>query len=304
MSRFFRGLEMRTEVDLGRWLETLGPGRCGCVFSRDVADTLSILGEAATSEAETFRVVSLTWTEVPPLANELGLLTAALGRAVPDFFPALYGSTQDSTLNLWSKAQIETEAHAIARAVPGVDGGACRRILSACHEGQVPALGKLQRAAQVRQFALAIEPKRLLVLIAVLAAPASNQALHSLAQGVEWLAGNAQSRVVLVLPNELANRPELDHVSYGACLTADSLPPKAPGESQAPKSLAPAVTAKLVRVGEAGVAAPTEEPTISVSPIIGRPAKHSDAERALFEALTGDERLRPLFAYNQRVQVV
>lgn len=291
-------------MDLGRWLDTLGAGRCGCVFAHDVADTLSVLEEAATSEPETLRVVSLTWKEVPPLANELGLLVSALGRAVPEFFPALYGLAQDSTPNRWSKAQIETEAHAITRAVPRVDGGACRRILSACHEGRTPSLGKLQRAAQVRQFALAIEPKRLVVLLAVLAAPASNQALHSLAQGVEWLAGNAQSRVVVVLPNELAKRPELDHVTYGACLFADPLAPDAPAEILGPTSAAPAVNRAAVAVGSEAKVGPPQEPTISVSPIVGRPARRSDAECALFAVLTEDVQLRSLFAFNQPVRTV
>ena len=157
---------MKTEVDLGQWLAKLDVGRAACVFSPDVSDTLSVLGQAAASTRQPLRVVSMTWQAVPPLANELGLLVSALARATLDFFPALYGFEQDSEPSRWSKSVVEQEAHAITRGVPDVDGVACRRILGACHRGDVPSLGKLQRAEQARQFALTIEPKRLLVMVA------------------------------------------------------------------------------------------------------------------------------------------
>ena len=279
---------MNTEVDLGRWLETLSAGRAGCVFTPDVADTLSVLQQAATSERDPLRVVALTWREVPPLANELGLLVNALARATTEFFPALYGTRQNDDPGRWSKTTVEQEAHAILRTVDEVDGAACRRILGACHAGQVPSLGKLQRAEQARQFSLAIEPKRLTVLVAVLEAPTTAESLRSLAQGTEWLAGNTKSRVVLVLPTELSGSGELDHVTYGACLHADA--PKVEG------------SVKRDAVPPSGNDVSPHEPMIAVSPIIGQPAKHSAAERALHASLVSDAWLRPFFAYNQCVE--
>jgi len=292
---------MKTEVDLGHWLAKLDAGRAACVFSPDVSDTLSVLGRAATSERQPLRVVSMTWQAVPPLANELGLLVSALARATLDFFPALYGFEQEGEPGRWSKSVVEQEAHAITRGVPDVDGLACRRILSACHRGDVPSLGKLQRAEQARQFALAIDPKRLLVLVAVLEAPASDEALRSLAQGTEWLAGNTKSRVALVLPSKLAGHTELDHVTYGACLYADEAFGVPVGDTRNPTT---AYRPNAVEDSASSSITPgvPEEPVIAVSPIVGKPAKHSEAEQALHARLTSDAKLRSLFAYNQCVE--
>src|SRR6478736_5811200 len=112
---------MKTEVDLGRWLETLARGRAACVFTDDVEDALSVLQESASGQSAATRVVSLTWREVPPLANELDLLVSALAKAIPGFAPALYAGEQSERHPQWSHAQIESEAHAITRRVAGVD---------------------------------------------------------------------------------------------------------------------------------------------------------------------------------------
>lgn len=283
---------MKTEADLGHWLDTLGAARAGCVFASDVADTLSVLYEAATSESEPLRAVSLTWQDVPPLANELGLLVSALATAVLDCFPALYGLQQANELGRWSQSEVESEAYAITRAVADVDGVACRRILSACHEGRVPSLGKLVRSEQARQLALAIEPTRLVVMIAVVNAPVVSEALHSLAQGAEWLAGNAGCRVALVLPKALTGHPALDHVTYDACLFADAMP--VPALSRAHDLEKDDSRARALAASDA--------PAISVSPIVGRPAKRSDAEQSLSARLIADAQLCRLFGYNQHVR--
>jgi very-short-patch-repair endonuclease len=176
---------------------------------------------------------------------------------------------------------------------------ACRQILAACHRGESPTL-RLPRAEQVRQYALAIEPRRLLVLIAVVNPPTAHEHLTSLAQGAEWLANNSQSRVVLVLSSELTGRTELDHVTYDSCVfvdhRCDTLPPSDAIEADDVIGPHPGARAQTERepVSES-------EPAVSVSPIVGRPAKHSDSEQALYRELTADKALRGLFAYNQNV---
>ncbi|HET9954427.1 MAG TPA: DUF559 domain-containing protein [Polyangiaceae bacterium] len=266
-----------------------------------MADTMGVLQEAATSKAEALRVIELVWTDVPPLANELGLLLSALARATLELFPALYGCEQAAGPTRWSEARVETEAHSITRAVQGANGSACRRILSACHRGQLPSLGKMPRAEQARQFALALDPSRLLVLVAVLNLPESSQALLSLAQGTEWLAGNSRSRVVLVLPAELADRGELDHVSYCSCLFADARStvklPQLRAGSQRPRAVEPPPAA--LASGESTGA--LLQPLVNVSPVVGTPAKNSEAEQVLSERLSRDQELKRLFAFNQPV---
>jgi very-short-patch-repair endonuclease len=301
MGRFAWGT-MRTEVDIRRWLEPLNRGRAACVFSDDVADALVVLQQAVASESPAPRAVSLTWREVPLLANELNLLVAALAKATPDFFPALYGLHQAERQAPWSATQIESEAHAVTRAVPGVEGGACRRILEACYRRAVPSLGKLNRAEQARQFALAIDPNHLFVFIAVVNVPAAGQALRSLAQGAEWLASNVRSRVILVLPDELAGRHELDHVSYGACRFTPESELVRVEDLDAPKRAC--LNETEVGRAELGDAHQPVPPTISVSPLRGRPATNSEAEQALSAALGQEEELGALFDFNQQVATV
>jgi very-short-patch-repair endonuclease len=285
------------QAELPRWLSGLSPGRPACVFSDGVEDTLAVLQQTAASESPTARAISLTWREVPPLANELGLLVSALAKAAPAFFPALYGLRQGERTAQWSATQVESEAHTTTRAVPGVDGFACRRILEACYRGQVPNLGKLARAQQVRQLALAIDPQHLIVFIAELEVPANLQTLRSLAQGAEWLATNCTCRVVLVLPDVLVGRQELDHVSYGARIWSRSGDLISIDESTEAQHSQTSIKCEHKEKGANGSA----EPLIDVSPIVGRPATNSEAEQELYQALIADEELRPLFAYNQQV---
>ncbi len=292
---------MRSEEDLGQWLSKLEVGRAACVFARDVPDTLSVLLQAAGSARTPLRVVSLTWPEVPPLANELGLLVSALTDATLGFFPALYGRSQESSPARWAQSQVEMEARAITDALPAVDGTVCRKLLAAARADVPPSFGKRPRAELVRQLALAIEPSRLVVLVAVLTAPAAPESLKSLAQGVEWLADNSRSRVALVLPRALATRPELDHVTYRACAfetddeqrTVVSLPEPGHGPSPRRPEGGPARARGAVHATDA-------PPLIETSPIEGNPA-NSAAEQLLHKLLTADPALRSLFAYNRQV---
>jgi very-short-patch-repair endonuclease len=303
---------MQAEGELGNWLDALRAGRARCVFTDDVLDASKLLQRAAESAREPLRVVALTWQDVPPLANELGLLVSALAQATLEFFPSLYARQQSPSPRRWSQTFDETEAHAITRAVEGVDGFACRRILSASRRGEVASLGKIPAAEQARQFALAIQPERLLIIIAVSTPPEHGEPLKSLAAGAEWLAQTTESRVALVLPRELMGRSDLDHVAYGSCDFVDDNTTATAVEATAPRSRRqePTAAASLPHDGAAAtrlMAASTTTtsavpPTIDLSPIEGQPAKHSDAEQHLYQALTSDAELRPLFAYNQRVQ--
>jgi len=289
---------MNSKVKLGTWLRTLSIGRASCLFASDVRDALSVTTEAASSGEAPLRVVSLTWPTVPPLANELGQLVAALAKSVPDFAPELYGRRLQPGSPKWTQSSIEVEAQSIVREVREVQGSACRRILAAVTQGDAPALGKMAHAEQAQQLALAIEPTRLLVLIAVLAEPSDEEPLRSLAQGAEWLAMNTSSRVSLVLPMTLRGRQELDHVTYGARVFAD-----APEEMRAPS---PAALQPSQRRGaKRGFAKPKETtssvPAIDSSPVEGFPHPRSDAERHLHAEIMKDSRLRALFGYNRRV---
>jgi very-short-patch-repair endonuclease len=278
-------LVLRTD-DLDHWLDRVEAGRPASVFTDDVEDTRNALQQIAESETEPARVVTLSWQRVPALGNELGLLVTALAKATLELYPSLYGLTQ-ATRERWEESDLETAAHEITRRIPPVLGTACRQILAACHQGKAPNIKKLSNSEQVHQLALAIEPDRLLLLIAVHDAEASKVSLRALAQGAEWLATNTRSRVILVLPTALSNESELDHVTYTACLFSW------PVEAEAP---APT----LVRLG---VPPDTKkydpaDAVVSVSPVPGRPHPGSEAEQLLYEHICSDAELSGLFYFN------
>jgi len=282
------------ESDLGRWLGTVVAGKPACVFSDDVVDARNTLEQLVTSEQTLARVLALSWEDVPALGNELALLVAALAKATLELFPSLYGAEQ-APGGRWTEAEIETATHEVTRRLPDVFGPACRQILSACHRGQVPALPKLSNSEQARQLALAIEPHRLVVVIAVLN-PALNAArMRALAQGAEWLAMNTGSRVVLALPTACRSVAELDHVSYAACVFVKQA-------LEAETTSQPVETRALGRDGLPSAEKITAPPPhLFVSAAVGRPHPRSEAEQELHRRLALDAELGTLFSYNQPV---
>jgi len=276
--------------DLDKWLDRVESGRPASVFTDDVADTHNALQQIAESASEPARVVTLSWQRVPALGNELGLLVTALAKATLALYPALYGLTQ-TTRQRWTESDLETAAHEITLGIPPVLGTACRQILAACHQGHAPSIKKLSNSEQVHQLALAIQPHRLVILVAVHDAEASKVSLRALAQGAEWLAANTRSRVVLVLPTALSNENELDHVTYTACLYKSPVEP----EVAAPFPLPREVTTNAKKSNPA-------EAMVSVSPVLGRPHPGSEAEQLLYDQICGDAELASLFRFNWQVE--
>lgn len=272
------------EDELKTWFRKVRSGSPACAFCSDVEDARNAIERLATSEREPTRAVALTWDEVPPLGNELGLLVAALAKATLESFPSLYGQTQELRDD-WLQTEVETEAHEITRSVPGVRGQVCRSILLACYRNEVPRLGQLPKAEAIRQYSLALEPRRLVVVICVRSSPDGTKRLRSLAQGAEWLAANTKARVVLVLPRSLYGKAELDHVGYTAHVFADG---PNPGRTS-PEFLPERYSGEPKK----------SEPTIRTTSPVGQPA--SQTERLLYDRLTSDVDLAPLFAYNQTV---
>jgi len=276
--------------DLEQWLDKVEPGRPASVFTDDVADTQHALQQVIESQAQLARVVTLSWQRVPALGNELGLLVTALAKATLELYPSLYGLTQ-TTHARWPESDLEVAAHEITRRIPSVLGTGCRQILAACRQGQVPNIKKLSNSDQVRQLALAIQPDRLILLIAVHDAEASKASLRALAQGAEWLATNTRSRVVLVLPTALSKKNELDHVTYTACMCSAPVEPETAGSLP----LTPEVPAKSKN-------STATEAVVSVSPVLGRPHPGSEAEQILYDQICGDAELAPLFRFNWQVK--
>jgi len=283
------------EGDLGSWLRSVRGGSPTSVFTDDVEDTQGMLEELMTSEREPARVVTVSWLRVPLLGNELELLVSALAEATLQLYPQLYGVTQ-SPSERWAEADVETAAHEITRRVTGVIGTACREILKACRKRKRPMVRGLSNTEHVRQLALAIEPERLAILIAVRDTEAHAASLRALAQGAEWLASTTRARVVLVLPKTLHGALELDHVTYAACLFS----PLGNVGGSVDEQVNPAGP-KSLPTGK-GPRRQASEPNVTVSPVLGKPHPRSEAERELYDRICADAQLRQVFAFNQRVE--
>lgn len=283
------------EGDLGTWLTSVRSGSPTTVFTDDVDDTQGMLEELMTSEREPARVVTLNWQMVPPLGNELDLLVNALAEAALQLYPHLYGFTQ-SPGERWVEAEVETAAHEITRRVPGVHGTACREVLKACRKRKRPLVRGSSNTEQVRQLALAIEPHRLAILIAVKDAAVHAASLRALAQGVEWLANTTRARVILVLPKVLHGAPELDHVTYAGCVFSP------PTDAANVEVIAPKPVAEKAIAKGKGPKRQLSEPNVTVSPVLGQPHPRSEAEKELYDRICADAELCRFFAFNQHVE--
>jgi len=97
--------------------------------------------------------------------------------------------------------------------------------------------------------------------------------------------------VILVLPTEISQASELDHVTYTACIFSS---PNTPDERASP----------AIQPEPARAPAPVDElePRISISSVVGQPHPGSDAERIMYELICSDPELGALFSFNQHIK--
>lgn len=160
------------------------------------------------------------------------------------------------------------------------------------YANQSPLMKQFSPIVQARQLRLALSDGQLLVAVLVTERDPSSERLLGLARALEWLAREADATVLAVLPTELTDRHELDAINSGSQIW-----PPSPVERRKPEEEADSAP-------ESPSPAPTEERKHSVCPIIGRPHPASPGEQLMAKQLQGDEELRELFGFNQRVQSV
>jgi very-short-patch-repair endonuclease len=187
-------------------------------------------------------------------------------------------------------------ARSIARSIAGVSVAAATKILEACRHGETPKLGRLPRADRVRQLALALDPKQLVIELFVTdPLPPAPGSLLAFGKGADWLAHNTGARVVLVVPQSYMRAGELDHLAYGLDERVNPEPSVANDNAKASSSVAPGIDRGAV--GSAEVS-----PTVRVGAIAGRPHPNSDAEVLLHQKLIVDAELGELFAFNRLIK--
>lgn len=153
---------------------------------------------------------------------------------------------------------------------------------SACQHHRAPRLPNFSNVLQLSQLAHAINPKGLVLAVAISDNTPQPDRLLGAARAIRWMVEQTPIRVALLVSEVLADATALDSVRYGAVRV-------------------PASTA-LLAVQTASSSA--EETKHVVFPIYGRPHPFSPGEQALAVRLAGDTELSGLFWFNQTVKTV
>ncbi|MGC4070606.1 MAG: DUF559 domain-containing protein [Polyangiaceae bacterium] len=249
------------------------------VFTSDAVSVRREIVSEVSARTSPPTIVSLHWNAAPPLDKELDEIVDAMAAAAKDLWPHWYCSVEERfNRERWPNAEVELrleDARSVARTV---SAAWFRKAWNACRAGGAPVVRQVSAAEQLRQLALALDPKGPLVLLLVSDPVAPPTRIHALARAAEWLASHASVAVILVVPEPWRGKPELDVVGYEPVSWETS-------EFSDPDEL------PLPEIG----------PRILVEPTIGQPHPASRAEQRLYDCLMQDASLSKLFRFNQRV---
>ncbi len=143
------------------------------------------------------RVVLCNWGEVPKPDEALSQVIDALARTALSLWPNWYG-VQRSDSQAHPRSILASTRCAVS--APWLEAAANR-----CRAGKTPRLAKFANAIQAAQLALAIEPERLHIVLALSAVHSESESLLCFARAAEWLAKETQARVIAVVPSRLAD---------------------------------------------------------------------------------------------------
>lgn len=265
------------------WTAEVQGSSVRCVFVPDVAAGLMDLGEALTRDRRDLRIVVRPLADLPERERLLDALVEALAEAALLLWPNWYEYAIPSIAEDYQgddDLSRRLTARRLAHQLPGFNAEWFDAAALACQAGRTPRLPPFAVAIQVRQLSLALATQQLVLLVGIGDVAAPPERLSILARAAEWLAREAAAAVVLVLPRELADRPELDSVNYGA-IRYEGLPQE-----------------------QVGLGGASQEQKHRICPIVGRPHPASPGELRLAERLQTDPLLGRLFRFNQWVTTV
>jgi very-short-patch-repair endonuclease len=265
------------DFDLTHWIEPSGV-RMASVPSVD--EFLEDLRRRYCSSHEGSRFVSIAFDRLPAIEPLIDKgLTGLAGVALalwPDWYD---GAIPFSAINESTFAFEDRFSEALSEAGPLRQAASVSWVKAArdrCRTGRTPLPPGLPRTVQAAQLALAIAPRDLLIVLAVVGREQSEGRLLGLARSAEWLGRTTEARVLVVVPTPLSRSSELESISYEAIPALSVSAPSPPGSGES----------RLVDVG----------------PIIGRPHPYSPGEQLLASRLVADEMLGGLFRFNVRVE--
>jgi very-short-patch-repair endonuclease len=280
-------------------------GRVTTIFCAQVALARRQI-RSATEELEPVpTLVALEWTHAPSLARELDEICDALGSAAQSLWPAWYVTAEERFEAAPSAGgSLEALVAKVSLRFPGASASWLREAYRRCERGRLPVVRNVASAEQVRQLSLALDPARLVFALSVDVTDVAPARLRGLARAAEWLAHEARSKTLLLVPEGWRGRPELDHVTYRAVSLETDAAYTSDRASERPRPGADGLAASNEAGETAGDAQPRgtrDSPHVTVGPIAGRPHPSSEVEQLVYARLAADPELTGLFEFNQRV---
>jgi very-short-patch-repair endonuclease len=265
--------------------QTIIPRQATCLFT-DEPDRVHRDLEAWVETADGLRLVSVERDRIQTVRGMTDALLSELAEALLLLWPDWYHGTYP----LDRRAEFPVMADRIVRDQPLVNPQWLAAAATLSDENRPPRTKQFSATVQARQLRLALSDGPLIVAVFVTERDPSSARLLGLARALEWLAREADATVAAVLPLELAGCRELDAINSGAQIW--------------PPERANRATSQAVPVREESTPASAEERKHRVCPIIGRPHPASPGEQLIARQLQGDDELRELFEFNQRVRSV
>jgi hypothetical protein len=254
---------------------------------------LRLNGSAPTHAGYT--VIVQRWRRLPHQEALVTDLLGHLSRIALGLWPRWYGFDDLSTIQRFSTTlHVESQVQMLLRHLQThASFQAAKLSLSwlqaaaeRCRQGQAPVLARLSTELQLAQLACAIEPKRLIILLAVDDPQPPPFHLYGLARALPWLANATTAQVALLVPAALADHAELESVLYDAIhltpLPATVKPPAIPAVENDD----------------------TEQQKEVIWPIRGRPHPFSPGEQRLAAQLAQEPDLASLFLCNAWVDTI
>lgn len=258
-------------------------GSVRCLFNADVDSARLNLPSCVAEFTQGARLVTLTLARFGPLESLFDGFVESLAEAALLLWPDWYAGAVpiDAGANLSEQALTDRFAtRRIAQTARSVNAVWLKGALSACRAGRAPVQPQFSPATQVEQLSLALAESELVIAVCAEETAVPPDRLLGFARAVEWLAREAGAHVLAILPAPLADRPELDGISFGASRLGLTEPERRVGGDE------------------------QDERKHVVCPILGRPHPGSPGEQRLAEELARDAQLGALFQFNQRVITV
>jgi very-short-patch-repair endonuclease len=274
-------------------------------------------------------LIALLWDVLPGIDEFLDTIVEALADAALACWPLWYQHREDvhfgEQKDRESNAGDAAAASALAR-TSGSDRGLTERWIGAattlCRNGRPPRVGSMSRATEVRQLTDAITIDGPTVMLTLTSEVDASECLIGLARAAEWLTSNSAAIIIVVVPREMADAPELDSVSFhrelidgqerecahGSNSVLDfaesTISEESPESRRDADDDAPVVHEKSGGATSDERAPTAGRPAVLMTPFLGMPHPNSQGEQLIARRLQNDSELGSLFEFNQRLTTV